>query len=627
MIDIQSEILKIHSLQLLDSLLEDKSTGNNILWAADAYAAKGLAYERNQEIKAELITGENSGIIKYRAQKKPEHQAKRTRQHAEVFTPLRICREMIDTADEGCGLSAGRWKEYVDLRRLEITCGEAPYLVSRYDASDGESVPLPDRAGILDRKLKAVSDNADSEDEWLKWAVRAYQATYGYEFQGDNLLTARVNMLMTFEEYLENRWKRKPTLSEYRIISEIISWNLWQMDGLSCAVPYLSDCEGCAADENKEPPLCVIFDWKSGRKFPFSEAGSGKDGSFRFDFVVGNPPYQGKELANGRPAPIYNRFMEASYKLADRVELITPARFLFDAGLTPKAWNKKMLSDENFRVLHYFENAAEIFPNTEIKGGVAISYRDLTVKSKPIEVFTAHPELKDIAARVRARSGFIGLDTVVSVRGMYRLRDEFFEDAPFAKERLGKGTGNMLVSNILEKIPEMFTEMPINADDLIVNGRVKNERIKRYIKRAYVIRNDFTDTYNIMIPKSNGSGIFGEKLTMPIILSPGEIATDTFMSIGLFPSRQEAEYMIKYYCTKFFRALLGMKKATQDNPQSVWKAIPLLNFSDCDIDWSKSVHEIDCQLYSLYGLTDKEIRFIESGVKEMDCKDDCWRKD
>ena len=642
-VGIQNEILKIHSLGLLKRLLEDKTTKTNIIWATDAYTDKGTRFERNQKIKVELITGEHSGVIKNRARKELEHQAVRTKQHAEVFTPLWICKQMNDLTDDGwferqdnietahIFVKKRKWEDYVDSRKLEITCGEAPYLVSRYDVSSGESITVSERIGILDRKLRVVNENTDNEKDWMKWVIRAYQSTYGYEFQGDNLLIARVNLLMTFEEYLEDRWKRKPTIKEYQNIANIITWNIWQMDGLSCTIPYckaeeeayqytLFDFlnEGQSDAKEKEQPLCRVCNWRSGKSFAFKEIGERRKNTMKFDFIIGNPPYQGEENANGRPNPIYNQFMEASYQIADAVELITPARFLFNAGLTPKAWNEKMLNDVHFKVLDYFENATEVFPNTEIKGGVAISYRDQNKQFEPIKVFTTHPELNGIGAKVCSQPEFVGLNTVVSMRGMYRLEEVFFNDAPYAKDRLGKGTGNMMVSNILEKIPEMFSEQPSNSDDLIVNGRVKNERVTLYIKRDYVIKNDFIDTYNIMIPKSNGSGRFGENLTRPVILKPGEIATDTFMSIGMFKTQQEAEFMIKYYCSKFFRTLLGINKVTQDNPQSVWRMIPLLDFLAGDIDWSKSVHEIDLQLYTKYGLTDKEIQFIESKVKEME---------
>lgn len=338
----------------------------------------------------------------------------------------------------------------------------------------------------------------------------------------------------------------------------------------------------------------------------------------KFDFAIGNPPYQGEEKANGRPNPVYNQFMDASYKVANAVELITPARFLFNAGLTSKTWNEKMLNDEHFKVLEYYENAVEVFPNTEIKGGVAISYRDNNKTFVPIRVFTSRPELNGIVSKVCNQPDFVGLDTIVSARGMYRLEERFFRDAPYARTRLGSGTGNMMVSNILEKVPEMFSEQIIQHDDLIVNGRISNERVKRYIRREYVMHNAFIDTYNIMIPKSNGSGKFGEVLTMPTILKPGEIATDTFMSIGRFNTLQEAESMIKYYCTKFFRTLLGTNKVTQDNPPAVWRMIPVFDFGKDDVNWRENVSDIDQQLYARYRLTDNEIQFIETNIKEMD---------
>ena len=211
-LNIQDDILKLHSLGLLDKLLLDKATGKRIMWATDAYTALGSRYGRNDEITPELITGPNASVIKTRARKEMEQQSSRTRQHGEVSTPLWVCRKMCGYADEMWD-SKARWQKYVDARVLEITCGEAPFLVSRYDVETGEAIPVPDRVGLLNRKLRAVNENTQAEEDWLKWAFRAFHATYGYEFQGDNLLIARVNLLMTFEEYLWERWRRKPTLS------------------------------------------------------------------------------------------------------------------------------------------------------------------------------------------------------------------------------------------------------------------------------------------------------------------------------------------------------------------------------------------------------------------------------
>ncbi len=176
-INIQDDILKLHAMGLLGRLLTDKTTKRNIMWATDAYTDLGLRYGRNEEITPELITGLNSGVIKTRARKELEQQSSRTRQRGEVFTPLWVCRKMCDHADEGN--KAANWKKYVDARVLEITCGEAPFLVSRYDVETGEAIPVPDRIGLLDRKLRTVNENAQTEEDWLKWAFRTFWATYG----------------------------------------------------------------------------------------------------------------------------------------------------------------------------------------------------------------------------------------------------------------------------------------------------------------------------------------------------------------------------------------------------------------------------------------------------------------
>ena len=213
-LNIQDDILKLHMLGLLDNLLVDKTTKRCVMWATDAYTDLGPRYGRNEEVTPELITGSNASIIKTRARKEMEQQFSRTRQHGEVFTPLWVCKKMCDYADETWNGKAS-WQKYIDTRVLEITCGEAPFLASRYDVETGEVLPVSERIGLLDRKLRAVNENTRTEEEWLKWAFRAFGATYGYEFQGDNLLISRVNLLMTFEEYLWERWRRKPTRREH----------------------------------------------------------------------------------------------------------------------------------------------------------------------------------------------------------------------------------------------------------------------------------------------------------------------------------------------------------------------------------------------------------------------------
>ena len=384
-INIQDDILKLHALGLLDGMLLDKTTKQHIMWATGAYASLGGRYEYNGEITPDLITGEHASVIKTRARKAMEQQSARTRQHAEVFTPLWMCQMMNDYADEvwfgakevffkdGTPTAAvefpkgKRWERYVDSRRLEITCGEAPYLVSRYDVETGEAIPIRERVGLLDRKLRVVGENTQTEAEWLEWAARAFWATYGYEFQGDNVLIARVNLLMTFEEYLQERWKRKPTRAEYEKIANIITWNIWQMDGLTGTVPYgtpeeqfqqmdlFGMLEESGDEDKKKQPHCLVHNWTGGGSVEFLSLPVKGKKAMKFDFIIGNPPYQDETIGENKTfaPPIYHLFLDGTYKISEHVELIHPARFLFNAGSTPKEWNKKMLDDPHLKVLYY----------------------------------------------------------------------------------------------------------------------------------------------------------------------------------------------------------------------------------------------------------------------------------
>lgn len=311
---------------VLPILLQDRTTKQNIIWATDTYTAMGEGYGAEDPITAALVTGEHSQIIQPRIAKAVSDQADRTKKHAEVFTPAWICNMMANHCDEvwfgrrevfNTGADKGwtpteapvafpkrkRWQRYVDSRRLEITCGEAPYLVSRYDASTGERLPVNQRIGVLDRKLRIVNENAADEAEWLKFAFRALESVYGYEYQGDNLLIARVNVLLTFLEAVQARCQREATLPELRRAAKIISWNIWQMDGLKGIVPHTSLQEANAqvsiwellgemppADTKR--PLCRIYDWRGQGKLTYNDRMTRKGRAMKFDFVIGNPPYQ-----------------------------------------------------------------------------------------------------------------------------------------------------------------------------------------------------------------------------------------------------------------------------------------------------------------------------------------------
>ena len=654
-INIGDELLRLRSLKLLKKLLVDKTTKKNIMWATDAYRALGAGYERNREMDEDLITGMHADVIKTRARKAMEQQSERTKQHAEVFTPLWVVKKMVDHADEvWFGVSdmffkdvertekvkfpadGEGWQAYVDSRRMEITCGEAPYLATRYDVETGEAIPVERRIGILDRKLRVVTENAEGESEWLKWAYRALESTYGYEFQGDNLLIARVNVLMTFAEHLQARFERKPTEQELSHAANIIVWNVWQMDGLSGTIPYCKAEEGVQIslfelldpEENaraaaETQPHCMIYNWRSKQPVEYLSLKKGRNESMKFDYIIGNPPYQDEAIGENvtYAPPIYHLFMEEAYKISDKVELIHPARFLFNAGSTPKDWNRKMLSDPHFKVLYYEQKSAKIFADTDIKGGVAISYRDAGKKFGAIETFTAFDELNGIMRKVYLSIGFESFSKIVVTRTAYRMTDKMHEDHPEAISQLSKGHPYDMSTNIFERLPQIFyDDKPEDGKEYIqMIGRENNKRAYKYVRCNYI--NDVANLskYKVFVPAANGSGALGEILTTPLIGQPLIGHTESFISIGSFDTEEEASACYKYVCSKFARCLLGVLKVTQHNPPEKWKYVPMQDFTvDSDIDWSQSVSGIDRQLYRKYGLDQREIEFIESHVKEME---------
>lgn len=261
-IDISENDLRNQSEELLTELLRDHTTGGNIFWATDSYESLGGEYGYYAPITVASITGERGSIIQPRVLKSRAEQLGRTKDKAEVFTPSWICNAQNNLIDEAwfgrkdvfnyennetktweattdpIVFPEGKtWKDYVRSTRMEITCGEAPYLVSRYDASTGEFIPIPQRIGMLDRKLRVVSENTDSSGEWLKMAQEAYKNIYAFEWQGDNLLLAREALLITFAEYYSAKFGKQPELRSMKYIAYIIAWNVFQMDGLKGVVP------------------------------------------------------------------------------------------------------------------------------------------------------------------------------------------------------------------------------------------------------------------------------------------------------------------------------------------------------------------------------------------------------
>lgn len=311
-IDIKENNLYRLDSRLLEILLTDRTTKKNLIWATDNYAARGFGYQSTDYISVFSIIKRNGSIIKPRVEKSKKEQSDRVKSKAEVFTPSWICNaqnNLIDNAWFGCegtfntevekGWVVNKskvtfpaektWQDYVKENRLEITCGEAPYLVSRYDTVTGEEIAIKDRIGLLDRKLRIISENVDSEPEWFEWAKTAFKSVYGFDWQGDNVLLARENLLRTFIDYYIDKFENFPMIEYLLEIAEIISWNIWQMDGLKFVIPnscksvdetiytlfgeerHKVECEGCKTNNpNKHNGVyCKINDWQTGKTIKF----------------------------------------------------------------------------------------------------------------------------------------------------------------------------------------------------------------------------------------------------------------------------------------------------------------------------------------------------------------------
>lgn len=357
-----------------------------------------------------------------------------------------------------------------------------------------------------------------------------------------------------------------------------------------------------------------------------SGRGGKNEDEMKFDAVVGNPPYQKVNDGDGNGAdPIYHLFIDVARKLSPCGSLIHPGRFLFNAGKTPKDWNKKVLSDEHFKVVRYWTNSVSVFPTVDIKGGVAITLWNEAENFGKIGTFSAYPELSSSLRKVSG-DDFKSFADLVYPRDLYRLTEALYQENPWAEKRPSKGHRYDVGSNIFELFPELFFEnKPDDGEEYArIFGRIKNERNLKWIKRKYLKVPDNFDFYKVMLPKSNGSGAIGEVLSTPLVGEPlvGEPLvghTLTFLSIGKFKTKFEANAVLKYIKTLFARAMLGTLKVTQDNPRETWRNVPLQDFTaNSDIDWSKSIAEIDRQLYAKYKLSAAEIRFIETHVKAME---------
>ena len=246
-------------------------------------------------------------------------------------------------------------------------------------------------------------------------------------------------------------------------------------------------------------------------------------------------------------------------------------------------------------------------------------------------MFTSFPELNSILTKIRPFVDRSISDIVFSPES-YKFTSALYHEHPEIREMtttfkgkvvplISKGHDYDLTSNIFEKLTNIvfFEAPPAKESECVrVLGRLNNERKLLFVERKYIASHANLNEYKLFFPKANGSGRFGEPMSVPEIGLPGTAHTQTFLSMGAFKTLYEVESLMKYVQSKFARTMLGVLKVTQDNKKAVWRFVPLQDFTpNSDIDWSQSVAGIDQQLYRKYGLDGTEITFIESHVKEM----------
>ena len=636
LVNIQDDMIELQKLGLLDKLLADKTTKRHILWGTNAYREYGEQYAKYCEIFVTRILFHSFDVIKTRVRRDVKQQVGRTKMHGEVSTPLWVCNKMIDAIDcdwftmKTLPIDAWQqvdtlfqqtkksWKTYVDNKRLEITCGEAPYLVQRYDGTNGNMIPVEERRGILDRKLHVISEYVTTREEWIYWATRALEATFGYEYQGDNLLIARVNVIKTFIEFYTHRWNEVLDVNILNRLANKVTWNLWQMDGLTDTIPcHIDSMEEISLFEepikNVQQSVCRIYDWRNMKQSIVFATMKGRQTGMKFDYVIGNPPFQEDTNGAGRQArPLYNLFFEQIKDTRPKsISLITPSRW-FSGGMGLNKFREEMMNDRSIKVIFDYTNAKDLFPNNSISGGVNFFIWKSNYKGDCRFVNTTNGVRTELTRPLNEFPILIRYNQAVDIiRKVTCCTSNYLTDIASGLMPFGLSTnyrGNVNKSN--------DNELILHATDGCT-----------YISKVEINKGfEYIDKYKVLISKTgaehagepNKEGKFRVIPSSLKVIGPNEICTHSYFLIGSNEKKELAENTCKYMKTQFVRFLMLITMSGFGLSKNTLIFVPLQNFSEkSDIDWSQPIPNIDQQLYKKYKLTQEEINFIETNVKEM----------
>ena len=645
----------------LKILLKDQSTKKNIIWATDNYNVLDEQLENNNQITENLL--KNSNIIQPRVLKRIEEQTIRTRKKAEVFTPAWLCNQMNNMCDsEWFGYenvfnkaenntwitntekiqfpSKKKWEKYIDSRRLEITCGEAPYIVSRYDASTGELIDIENRIGMLDRKIRIVSENTDTEEDWLKWTIRAFESVYGYEYQGDSLLVARVNLLMTFIEYLDFYWHREPTDDELSKIVNIISWNFFQMNGLNGNVPMgkpkdtymqLTFDDLLGLTEENETVKAKTYNWRGGNSILFSSISEEVENNMKFDYVIGNPPYQEEAIINEKSKTngqtpkrnIFHYFQMSADAIATEYSiLIYPGgRWIQRSGKGLNKFGIKQINDISLKKLYFYPNSSELFDNIGIPDGISIVVKERKKNTSTFEyvyclngsqsqvileypkknIIPLNPSDAIIVSKIEKmikKLNFKYLNDRILPRSLFKIESDFVEKNP-------------------DKVKEYYDGYTLKENEikLFTNDKAgKAGRAKWFIStRDVIVQNqEYINKWQVIVSSANAGG---QKRDNQIEIVDSKSAFGRArVALASFDTEKEALNFYKYCKTYVIRFAFLM---TNEALTSLAKKVPdLIDYTDNNeiIDFSNNLDE---QMYKLLNLTFEEIEYIKEKIDNI----------
>lgn len=373
--------------------------------------------------------------------------------------------------------------------------------------------------------------------------------------------------------------------------------------------------------EEREKVSKILKDVKTWEK----ECKNQKENTVNFDCVVGNPPYQEMDGGHGASAgALYNYYYYLAEDTTSKcIDLIMPSRWM-TGGKGLDDFRRKMLLNNHIRILHDHISSKNVFSNVDIKGGVCYFLYDNAYKGD-VSWYAYTDDKKGQVEKELRPISYGDNDIVIRDRRMLSILEKvnIFNEPSFEKKvspRKPYGlSGDTFTAGAEKYHLPPFSHTPIKGGYKILGLDEKQKRVYKYVDKNYPFpKKQGLDKYKIFISESYGCGEIGEGPATPVLATPGEACSETFIQVYPSNDKNEVKNVIKYIKTRFFRLLVGIKKISQHATQKVYRYVPLQDFSEnSPIDWSLSISEIDKQLYKKYGLSKEDIAFIETNVKEM----------